>query len=87
MKNKKWLVIGIIIISVLFMLKIGNKIMLDILLFIWIFGTLFMPYIVEITISVIIIFLIRKKLKEKNKNFYIRNYKILNKDTKIQIWK
>ncbi len=69
------------------MLKIGNKIMLDILLFIWIFGTLFMPYIVEIAIYVIIIFLIRKKLKEKNKNFYIRNYKILNKDTKIQIWK
>ena len=69
------------------MLKIGNKIMLDILLFIWIFGTLFMPYIIGIAIYVIIIFLIRKKLKEKNKNFYIRNYKILNKDTKIQIWK
>lgn len=77
MKNKKWLVIGIIIISVLFMLKIGNKIMLDILLFIWIFGTLFMPYIIGIAISVIIIFLIRKKLKEKDKNLKIFMYAII----------
>ena len=68
MKNKKWLVIGIIIISVLFMLKIGNKIMLDILLFIWIFGTLFMPYIIGIIISIIIIFFIKKKLIVKSKN-------------------
>ena len=67
-KNKKWLIIGIIIISVLFIFKIENKIMLNILLYIWIFGTLFLPYIIGIAISIIIIFLIRKKLKEKNKN-------------------
>ena len=68
MKNKKWLIIGIVIISVLFIFKIENKIMLNILLYIWIFGTLFLPYIIGIAISIIIIFLIRKKLKEKNKN-------------------
>ena len=67
MEDKKWLIIGIIIISVLFILKIGNKIVLNILLFIWIFGTLFMPYIIGIAISVIIIFFIRKKLEEKIK--------------------
>ena len=69
MEDKKWWIIGIIIISILFIFKIGNKIMLDILLFIWIFGTLFTPYIIGIAISVIIIFLIRKKINEKNKNF------------------
>lgn len=68
MEDKRWLIIGIIIISVLFMLKIGNKIMLGILLSIWIFGKLFMPYIIGIVISVIIIFLIRKRIKEENKN-------------------
>ena len=77
MENKKWLIIAIIIISVLFILKIGNKIALGILLFIWIFGTLFMPYIIGIAISVIIIFLIRKKLKNKNKNFKIFIYSII----------
>ena len=68
MEDKKWLIIGIIIISVLFILKIGNKIMLGILLSIWIFGKLFMPYIIGIAISVIIIFFIRKRIKEENKN-------------------
>lgn len=77
MENKKWLIIGIIIISVLFIFKIGNKIMLDILLVIWIFGTLFMPYIIGIVISVIIIFLIRKKLKEKDKKIKIFIYAII----------
>ncbi len=68
MEDKKWLIIGIIIISVLFILKIGNKIMLGILLSIWILGKLFMPYIIGIAISVIIIFFIRKRIKEENKN-------------------
>ena len=74
MENKKWLIIGIIIISILFIFKIGNVAILDILFFIWIFGTLFMPYIIGIVISVIIIFLIRKKIKEKDKNFKIFIY-------------
>lgn len=73
MENKKWLIIGIIIIvSVLFIFN-----MLNILLSIWIFGTLFLPYIIGITISVIIIFLIRKKLNEKNKNKKILIYAII----------
>ena len=45
MEDKKWLIIGIIIISALFILKIG---MLNIFMIIWIFGTLFMPYIIGI---------------------------------------
>ena len=77
MEDKKWLIIGIIIICAFFILKFGNTIMLNILLFIWIFGTLFMPYIIGIAISVIIIFLIRKKLKDKNKNFKIFIYSII----------
>lgn len=80
MKDKKWLIIGIIIIGILFFLKFGNEIMLsilDILMCILLFGTLFMPYIIGIVISVIIIFLIRKKLKEKDKNFKIFVYAII----------
>lgn len=69
MEDKKWLIIGIIIICAFFILKFGNTIMLNILLFIWIFGTLFLPYIIGIVISVIIIFLIRKRLNGRNKNF------------------
>ena len=65
MEAKKWLIIGIIIISVLFILKIG---MLNIFMIIWIFGTLFMPYIIGIIISIIIIFFIKKKLIVKSKN-------------------
>lgn len=76
MKDKKWLIIGIIIISALFILKFGKEFMLNILLSIWIFGTLFMPYIIGIAISVIVIFLIRKKLKGKNKDFKIFIYAI-----------
>lgn len=41
--------------------------MLDILIYIWIFGTLFMPYIIGIIISAIVIFLIRKRLLGKNR--------------------
>ncbi len=77
MENKKWLIIVIIIISVLFILKIGNIMLIDILLFIWIFGTLFMPYIIGIVISVIIIFFIRKKLNGKDKNSKIFIYSII----------
>ncbi len=77
MENKKWLIIGFIIISVLFIFKIGNITILDILLSIWIFGTLFMPYIIGIVISAIIIFLIRKKIKEKDKDFKIFIYAII----------
>ena len=51
--------------------------MLNILVYIWIFGVLFMPYIIGILISVIMIFLIRKKLKEKDKNFKIIIYAII----------
>ena len=80
MKDKKWLIIGIIIIGILFFLKFGNEIMLsilDILIYILILGALFMPYIIGIVISVIIIFLISKKLKEKDKNFKIFIYAII----------
>lgn len=77
MKDKNWLIIAIIIISVLFILKIGNVSILSILLFIWIFGTLFLPYIIGIVISVIIIFLIKKKIKEKSKNSKIFIYSII----------
>lgn len=77
MKDKKWWIIGSIIILVLFILKFKSRIMLDIVLFIWIFGTLFFPYIIGIAISVIIIFLIRKKINEKNKNFKIFIYAII----------
>lgn len=69
MKDKNWLIIAIIIISVLFILKIGNVSILSILLFIWIFGTLFLPYIIGIVISVIIIFLVKKKINERNRTF------------------
>ena len=69
MEAKKWLIIGIIIISALLILKIG---MLNILMIIWILGTLFMPYImgyvIGIIISIIIIFFIKKKLIVKSKN-------------------
>ena len=37
MEDKKWLIIGIIIISVLFILKVSDTLMLNILVFIWIF--------------------------------------------------
>ena len=77
MKDKKWLIIGIIIISVLCILKFNTALMLKILLFIWIFGTLFFPYIIGIVISVIIISLIRKKINEKNKNFKIFIYIVI----------
>lgn len=77
MEDKKCLIIGIIIISVLFILRIGNIFLLDILLFIWIFGTLFMPYIIGIVISGIIVFFIRKKIEVKNKNSKIFIYAII----------
>ena len=77
MEDKKWLIIGIIIISVLCILKINDTLMLNILVFIWIFGTLFIPYIIGIAISIIIIFLIRKKINGKNKNSKIFIYAII----------
>ena len=45
--------------------------------YIWIFGTLFSPYIIGIILSVIIIRLIRKKLIEKDKKFKILIYAII----------
>ena len=51
--------------------------MLNILLSIWMFGTLFMPYIIGVVISVIIILLIRKKLTGKDKKFKIIIYAII----------
>lgn len=47
--------------------------LLNIMLYVWIFGTLFMPYIIGIVASIIIIYLIRKRLMGKNKifNFFI----------------
>ena len=77
MENKKWLIIGIIIISILFIFKIGNVAILDILFFIWIFGTLFMPYIIGIVISAIAILIIRKKIMEKDKNVKILIYGVI----------
>ena len=77
MKDKKWLIIEIIIISVLCIFKFNTVLMLKILLFIWIFGTLFFPYIIGIVISTIIIFLMKKTINEKNKNFKIFIYTII----------
>ncbi len=77
MENKKWLIIGFIIISILFIFKIGNVVILDILFFIWIFGTLFLPYIIGIVISIIMVFFIRKKIKDKDKNSKIFIYTMI----------
>lgn len=67
MKNKKWFIIGIIIIGILVILKINIQLIPSSLIFIWIFGTLFMPYIIGIAISVIIVFLVKKKINGENK--------------------
>lgn len=77
MKNKKWLIIVIIIISILFLFRIGNVFLLNILLFIWIFGTLFFPYILGIVISVIIIFFVRKRLTDKYKKYDMLIYTVI----------
>ena len=77
MENKKWLIIVIIIISILFLFRIGNVFLLNILLFIWIFGTLFFPYILGIVISVIIIFFVRKRLTDKYKKYDMLIYTVI----------
>ena len=51
--------------------------LLNIMLYIWIFGTLFMPYIIGIVASIIIIYLIRKRLMGKNKIFKFFIYTII----------
>ena len=51
--------------------------MIDIFMCIWIFGTLFSPYIIGIILSAIIIWLIRKKLMEKDKKLKILIYAII----------
>lgn len=51
--------------------------MLDIVLYIWIFGTLFMPYIIGVILSVIVICLIRKKLIKKDKKLRMLIYAII----------
>lgn len=51
--------------------------LLNIMLYVWIFGTLFMPYIIGIVASIIIIYLIRKRLMGKNKIFKFFIYTIL----------
>ncbi|MFR5684414.1 MAG: hypothetical protein ACLUD1_10295 [Clostridia bacterium] len=51
--------------------------MLDILIYLDIFGTLFMPYIIGIILSVIVICLIRKRLVNKNKEFKVLIYVIV----------
>ena len=51
--------------------------MLNIVLYIWIYGTLFMPYIIGVVLSIIIICLIRKKLIKKNKKIKILIYVII----------
>lgn len=51
--------------------------MVNIIMFIWVFGTLFMPYIVGIILSAIIILLVRKKLIGKDKGFRILIYTII----------
>lgn len=51
--------------------------LLNIMLYVWIFGTLFMPYIIGIVASIIIIYLIRKRLMGKNKIFKFFIYTII----------
>lgn len=77
MKNKKWFIIGIIIIGILVILKINIQLIPSSLIFIWIFGTLFMPYIIGIAISVIIVFLVKKKINGENKKNKIFIYTII----------
>ena len=51
--------------------------LLNIMLYVWIFGTLLMPYIIGIVASIIIIYLIRKRLMGKNKIFKFFIYTII----------
>ncbi len=51
--------------------------MIDILIYIWIFGTLFMPYIIGVILSAMIIWLIRKKIMGKDKKLKILIYAII----------
>lgn len=51
--------------------------MINIFSYIWIFGTLFSPYIIGAILSVIIIRLIRKKLIEKDRKLKILIYSII----------
>ena len=81
MKGEKWFIITLIVIIVLCVLKIlSNNLdnfLLSILIYIWIFGTLFMPYIIGIVISAIAILIIRKKIMEKDKNVKILIYGVI----------
>lgn len=77
MKDKKWLIIGIIIIGILVILKMNIQLIPNSLIFIWVFGTLFLPYIIGIAISVIIIFLVKKKINSENKKTRIFIYAII----------
>ena len=80
-KGEKWFIITLIVIIVLCVLKIlSNNLdnfLLSILIYIWIFGTLFMPYIIGIVISAIAILIIRKKIMEKDKNVKILIYGVI----------
>ena len=51
--------------------------LLNIVIYAWIFGTLLMPYIIGIVASIIIIYLIRKRLMGKNKEIKILIYVII----------
>lgn len=51
--------------------------MIDIFLYIWIFGTLFSPYIIGIILSFIVILLIRKNLMGKDKKLKVLIYIII----------
>ena len=51
--------------------------LLNIVIYAWIFGTLLMPYIIGIVASIIIICLIRKRLMGKNKIFKFFIYTII----------
>ena len=51
--------------------------LLNVFLYIWIFGTLFLPYIIGIILSGVIILIIRKKIIEKDKGTKILIYIII----------
>ena len=80
MEDIKWFaIIGMIIdtiltFSVAHLWKIVGG---TIFIYIWIFGTLFMPYIMGVILSTIVICLIRKKLIKKDKKLKILVYAII----------
>lgn len=85
-KGKVNIILVLIIIIMFLLIALGIKILMpnvrikstmDIFLYIWMFGTLFMPYIIGIILSAIVIWLIRKKLIGKDKKLKILIYAMI----------